>query len=168
VVIGLGSETAWVLWSIRTKFATAESAWVVAGLGVILLTAGAVGYFALSIPKFLPGASGLEISSVAVRLSYGSGKFETFSWRNGSKLVLIDYRAHPALVAEGRAFILSGSHSWSKRTLITQDVADMILDVGRRQGALISSRVGSVSWYGRPPTFYTIGGLQEERDSSGR
>jgi|HubBroStandDraft_1064217.scaffolds.fasta_scaffold20941_2 hypothetical protein len=163
VVIGLGSETAWILWSVRTKFSAGDSAWEAAGLGAILFTAFAVGYLALCIPRFLPGATSLEVGLSGVTVSYGSAKSEFFSWNDGPKLELTDYRAHPAIVAEGRAFMLSGTQMWSRRSLVSQEIIDVILDVGGKQGAVVSSREGSVLWYGRAPIFYTLDGSHGQK-----
>jgi hypothetical protein len=168
VVIGLGSETAWILWSVRTKFSAGDSPWVAAGLGAILFTAVTVGYLALSIPRFLPGATSLEVDLSGVTVSYGSGKSEFFSWNNGPKLELTDYRAHAAIVAEGRGFMLSGAHMWSKRSLVSQEIIDLILYVGEKQGAVVSSRQGSVAWYGRPPIFYTLDGPRGRENSTAK
>jgi len=114
----------------------------VAGVDFALLAGlgGAVGLGLLGIHRLLPGAIGLIVDRGGIRRTYARDRREDLPWDRVRGLVLCDYRQSPEMLRGGRSLSLRGPRFWSRRTLLTPEAFETILNGAEAERASVTVR----------------------------
>jgi hypothetical protein len=164
IIVGLGSELVYIVWSDR---GTIISKGLGSPAGEVALAAlfcfgGIIGFCIACVPRLLPGARSLRVDADGVHLFYGHHKHTDLLWAGRSRFLLYDYSAYPSMVADGMAYGFYGAHIWNRRSLVSNEAFEKVLETARERGADVTSHPGSSAWYGKSPMIHRVGGHERE------
>jgi hypothetical protein len=122
-----------------------------------VLAAVVVGIMLHGLPRFLPGASVVEVNEREVRLNYPGGRTDILPWNDrGSRIVLYDFGNYPTMIQQGRAYVVL--IPFGRSTLVTKECLEGILEQARKVKVRVRTSRGDASWYGFSPVIFRIRG----------
>jgi len=132
-------------------------------LGIDLTLAGFIALFALSVPRFLPGAESVLLDESGMTIVYGPKKTDRLQWTNPrDRFYIQDFSAFPKLVQRGSPYFLYLS-TWTRlgrdrRFLITRETMEAILQKAREKQVGYRTWKGTSLWNGYSPQTHWFQG----------
>jgi hypothetical protein len=144
----------------RGDFTSMDS---IVDLGVNLTLAAFIVFFALSLPRYLPGAESVLLDDSTLTVVYGPKKADRLRWRNPHDSFYIqDFSEYPKLASRGEPyyfyFPLWGRIGRDRRFLITPDLLNALLEKAREKEVTYRSWRGTSLWNGYSPQVHWFQG----------
>jgi hypothetical protein len=144
----------------RGDFTSADA---IVDIGVNLTLASFIAFFALSLPRYLPGAESVLLDESSLTIVYGPEKTDRLRWTNPHDSFYIqDFSAYPKLASRGEPYYLYlplwGRVGRDRRFLITPDLLNALLQKAQEKQSTYRSWRGTSLWNGYSPQIHWFQG----------